>query len=169
MKHADRRLWKPKEIFSIDELKAELDTIEAAHRAGTLSTAGGWSVGQNLEHCTKIMTSSFDGFDRSMKVPLPIRIFGRLVFKPMVKNPKGQMKPGIKLPKKAAAVLPSDEVSVEDGLALMRTQLARIDAGEKMLHDSPVMGKMTHELWILMHLNHCRLHFGYFDYGGVSA
>ncbi len=163
MKHAGKRAWKPKEIFSIEALKSELDTIEAAHNAGTLRTAGGWTVGQNLEHCTKIMACAFDGFDA--RAPWPIRVFGRLVFKPMIRNPQGQMKPGIKLPKKASAVLPSEEVSVEEGLALMRAQLARIDAGEKMLQDSPVMGKMTHELWILMHLNHCRLHFGFFDYG----
>ncbi len=163
VKQAHQGAWRPKEIFSIDDLKAELDTIEAAHIAGTLGTAGRWSVGQNLEHCTKIMTCAFDGFDA--KAPWPIRVFGRLVFKPMIRNPKGQMKPGIKLPKKAAAVLPSNEVSVEEGLALMRAQIARIDAGEKMLQESPVMGKMTHELWILMHLNHCRLHFGFFDYG----
>lgn len=164
MKAADKKEWKPKLFHSIDELKAELDTIEAAHRAGTLSTAGAWTVGQNLEHCTKIMTSAFDGFDISVKVPLPIRIAGKFIFKPMVKNPNGQMKPGIKLPAKAKAILPSSEVTVEEGLALMRAQIARIDAGEQMLCDSPVMGKMTHDLWTLMHLNHCRLHFGFFKY-----
>ncbi len=164
MTKANKKNWKPKSFHSVKELQAELDTIEAAHQAGTLSTAGGWTVGQNLEHCTKIMISAFDGFDPDMKVPFPIKLLGKLIFKPMIKNPKGQMKPGIKLPANARGILPADEVSVEDGLAMMRTQLARIDAGEKMLHNSPVMGKMTHELWILMHLNHCRLHFGYFKY-----
>jgi len=163
MKQADKRQWTPKSFHSIDGLKAELDQIESAHRAGTLSTTGGWTVGQNLEHCTKIIKSSFDGFDAS--APLVVRIFGALVFKRMIRNPNGQMKPGIKLPKKASSVLPSAEVSVEDGLAMMRAQLARIDTGEKMTQPSPVMGKMTHELWILMHLNHGRLHMGFFHYG----
>lgn len=162
MKQPDHRQWTPKSFHSIDGLKAELDQIESAHRAGTLRTTGQWTVGQNLEHCATIIRCSFDGFDAS--APLVVRIFGSLVFKRMIRNPNGQMKPGIKLPKRASSVLPSDKVRVEDGLAMMRTQLARIDAGEKMTQPSPVMGKMTHDLWILMHLNHCRLHMGFFAY-----
>jgi len=167
MTHADRSQWKPKSIFSIEELKAELDKIESAHQAGTLTTAGGWTVGQNLEHCAKFIGFTFDGFDG--KAPLPIRLIGVLVLKRMMKNPNSQMKPGIKLPKKAASMLPADEVSIEDGLTHLRAQIARIDAGEQMLQDSPLLGKMTHELWTLVHLNHCRMHFGFFDYGSAQS
>jgi Protein of unknown function (DUF1569) len=166
MKQADKSKWSPKSIHSIDELKAELDKIEGAHTAGTLSTAGGWSVGQNLEHCAKFIGFTFDGFDG--KAPLPIRVIGKLVLKPMMKKPNSQMKPGIKLPKKASSMLPADEVSVEDGLAHMRAQIDRIESGEQMLQDSPLLGKMTHELWMLVHLNHCRMHFGFFDYGDAA-
>jgi len=164
MKVADKSQWKPKSIHSIQELAAELDTIEAAHQAGTLTTAGGWTVGQNLEHCAKFIGFSLDGFGPDMKLPLLFRILGKLVFKRMAKNPNGQMKPGIKLPESENPLLPADEVSFEDGMALMKSQVARIESGEQMLHDSPLLGSMTNELWTLVHLNHCRMHFGYFKY-----
>ena len=164
MKVADKSKWVPKSIFSIQELSSELDTIEAANQAGTLSTDGGWTVGQNLEHCAKFMRFSLDGFGPDMKLPLLFRILGKLVFKRMAKNPKSQMKPGIKLPESENPLLPANEVSYEDGMALMRSQVARIVSGEQMCCDSPLLGSMTNELWTLVHLNHCRMHFGYLNY-----
>ncbi len=164
MKVADKNQWVPKAFHSIEELSAELDIIDAAHKAETLTTDGGWTVGQNLEHCGKFMRFSLDGFGPDMKLPLLFRILGKLVFKRMAKNPKGQMKPGIKLPESENPLLPADEVSYEDGMALMRSQVARIANGEQMLHDSPLLGSMTNELWTLVHLNHCRMHFGYLKY-----
>lgn len=162
MKQADKSAWKPKSFRSIDELKAELDTIENAHEAGTLSTAGGWTVGQNLSHCATFMNNSFDGF--TMLAPWPLRVVCSLLLKPMITKPTAQMKPGIKLPKKAKELLPEDEVSVELGLEQMRQQVARIESGEQILRDSPLLGKMTHEQWIAVHLNHCRMHYGFFKY-----
>ena len=164
MKVADKSKWVPKSIFSIQELSSELDTIEAANQAGTLSTDGGWTVGQNLDHCAKFMRFSLDGFGPDMKLPLLFRILGKLVFKRMAKNPKSQMKPGIKLPESENPLLPANEVSYEDGMALMRSQIARIVSGEQMCCDSPLLGSMTNELWTLVHLNHCRMHFGYLNY-----
>lgn len=158
--------WTPKSFRSIEELKADLDAIEQAHAAGRLTTTGNWSAGQILEHCSIIMRSSFDGFEA--KAPLPIRIVGSLFFKPRLSNPKAQMKPGFQLPKKASSVLPREQVSVEEGLSQMREQLARLDRGERMTQDSPVLGKMTHEQWIAMHLNHCRMHCGFIDCGQGS-
>lgn len=167
MKQADKSQWKPKSFHSIDELKAELDTIEAAHQAGTLSTAGGWTVGQNMSHCAIFIENSFDGF--TMLAPWPVRVVCSVLLKPIATKPNGQMKPGFKLPKKAKDLLPEDEVSIECGLEKMRAQLARIDAGEKILCDSPLLGKMTHSQWVHLHLNHCRMHFGFFDYADTQT
>ncbi len=164
MQIADKSQWKPKSFYSLDELGLELDRIEAAHQAGTLTTAGGWTVGQNLQHCAKFIGFSLDGFGPDMKLPLIFRILGKLVFKRMAKNPKGQMKPGIKLPESENPLLPANEVTFNDGITLMRSMLNRINNGEQMLHDSPLLGKMTHDLWVLVHLNHCRMHFGFFQY-----
>ena len=159
---ADKSKWSPKSFHSVAELQADLDAIERAHQEGTLSTDGGWTVGQNLNHCAKFMKSSFDGFE--MDAPWILRVLCSVLLKPIATKPKSQMKPGIKLPKKAKELLPEEEVSVEEGLKQMRTQLARIDAGEQMTVPSPLFGKLTHEQWVNLHLNHCRMHMGYLRY-----
>jgi hypothetical protein len=157
--------WHPRDYKSVAELQADLDQIEAAHSAGTLKVTGEWSAGQNMEHCAKIMRYAFDGFEAG--VPWFIKLFGVLVFKPMLG--RSHMKPGIKLPAKAASLMPRDEVPIEEGLSTIREQLRRIDAGEKMTHNSPVLGKMSHDQWVLLHLDHCRLHLGFLQYDTVSA
>ncbi len=158
MKHEN---WHPRDFSTLDEISERIDRIEDAHRAGTLRTTGGWSAGQIMQHTSKIFLGALDGFDAS--APLPIRLIGRFVFKP--KLGRSHMKPGIKLPAKAKSILPAEKVSTEDGISAMRGVLGRIAAGERMSFDSPVLGKMTHDQWVLMHLDHCRLHFGFIDTG----
>ena len=153
----DKSAWRPRDYKGLDDLRAELDRFEQAHASGTLRTTGAWSAGQILEHCANLMRCSFDGFDA--RVPWFIKMFGVLIFKPMLG--KSHMKPGIKLPAKASSLLPRDEVGFDEGLAKLRAQLKRIDAGELMTQASPVLGKMTHDKWVLLHLDHCRLHFGF--------
>lgn len=150
--------WHPTTYTSVQELKAELDAIEAAERAGTLRTTGAWSAGQILEHCAKFMRMSFDGFG-DMKAPVVFRWLGSALLKPRLG--KSHMKPGIRLPGSASELLPRDLVSFEEGMGLIRAQIARIDAGERMTRASPILGKMSHDQWVLLHLDHCRLHLGF--------
>jgi hypothetical protein len=149
--------WNPRDYGTLEELAAEVDRFEAAFTAGTLRTTGNWSAGQIMQHTGNLMGYTIDGFDAS--APLPIRLFGMLIFKPMLG--RSHMRPGIKLPKGARSLLPDDEVSFEDGIGVMRNSLARIQGGERMTQRSPVLGKMKHEQWVLLHLDHCRLHFGF--------
>lgn len=153
-----KRDWEPAQFRSLDALHAELDALEAAHDAGTLRTTGRWSAGQIFDHCARMVRFSFDGFE-GIRAPWALRAAAAAVFKPRLA--KTQMRPGVRLPAKAAGLLPPDSVPFAEGLAALRTQLARIDAGERMTQDSPVLGRMTHEQWVQMHLNHCRMHFGF--------
>lgn len=159
---ADKSKWSPKPFHSIAELQSDLDRIEASHEAGTLSTDGGWTVGQNLKHCGIFMKCSYDGFE--MDAPVVLRMVCSVLLKPIATKPKSQMKPGIKLPAKAKELLPADEVSVEDGLAMIRSQVKRIESGEEMTQRSPLFGKLSHQQWTNLHLNHCRMHMGYLNY-----
>lgn len=149
--------WSPRDYASLEELNAELDRFEAAHASGSLRTTGDWSAGQIFEHCSKLMRFSIDGFEA--KAPWPLKVFGSIVFKPMLG--RSHMKPGIKLPAKASSLLPRDEVSFEQGMSELRNQLGRVESGTKMTQPSPILGKMTHDKWVLLHLDHCRLHFGF--------
>ncbi|MFG0314606.1 MAG: DUF1569 domain-containing protein [Phycisphaerales bacterium] len=162
---AGKEGWRPRTYENLHELNQELDRFQAAHDSGTLRTTGDWSPGQILEHCSKLMRSSFDGFDA--QVPWVLKLFGSIVFKPLLG--RSHMKPGIKLPAKARSLLPDEEVPFEQGMGELRNQLQRIAAGEQMTHPSPVLGKMSHEQWIKLHLDHCRLHFGFIQCDTVGA
>jgi hypothetical protein len=88
-----------------------------------------------------------------------VRLLGAVLLKPRIG--KSHMKPGIRLPGSASALLPREGGSFAEGMGLLRAQLARIEAGERMTRDSPVLERMTHELWLGVHLDHCRLHLGF--------
>lgn len=154
--------WAPRDYRTLEDLTDEIDRIEAADRAGTLEAVGNWSPGQIMEHCAKLIRFSIDGFEAS--APAPLRWVGILFFKPRLG--KSHMKPGIKLPASARSLMPRDEVPTEQGISAIREQLARIEGGEKMTQPSPILGKMSHEQWILLHLDHCRMHFGFLKYPG---
>ncbi len=150
--------WEPRDYASFDDVRAELDRFDRAHAAGTLRTTGGWSAGQILEHCSVPIKGSMDGAE-GVRIPWYLRLAGRLVFKPMLG--RSTMKPGIKLPKSASKWLPDESLTFEQGMSSMRGVLDRLGAGERMTEDSPLMGKMTHEQWTILNLDHCRLHFGF--------
>ncbi|MBO6512705.1 MAG: DUF1569 domain-containing protein [Phycisphaerales bacterium] len=159
---ADKSKWSPKSFHSIEELSADLDQMQAAYESGTLSTDGGWTVGQNLMHCGVLIKNSYDGFE--MNAPAIVRMLCSVLLKPIATKPTSQMKPGFKLPKKAKELVPEESVSFEEGMEMMRTQVGRIQSGERITRPSPLLGKMTHEQWVNLHLNHCRMHFGYLNY-----
>ncbi len=157
-KQAPRRLLK---FASMAELSAELDRIEAAHRAGTLRTTGNWSPGQILQHVGKFMRFPIDGFPPG-KPPWLVRAIVQIVFKKKAIQ-GAPPPPGIKLPAGAAYLLPDDSVSFDAGMAFLREQIARIGRGERFAHASPLFGKLTHEQWTKMQLGHCAMHLGFIE------
>ena len=155
--------WNPRTYASFEDIRAELDRFEQAHAAGTLRTTGNWSAGQILEHCGEPIGLSIDGWVNEAGEPIVfpffLRLLGSLIFKPTLGKLKAR--PGIKLPKNASRLLPQPERTFEDGMQIFRKQMARLESGEQMTKPSPLLGKMTHEKWTLLHLDHCRLHFGF--------
>ena len=139
-----------------DDLSAELDRLEAAHRADALKHCGNWTAGQIFEHLATVIVGSYDGF--GFKVPAPLALMGR-AFRSLILS-RG-LKPGITLPPSAASFLPDPSITFETGLGNLRRQIARIQAGERMTQSSPVFGKIGHERWKALHLDHCAMHMGF--------
>lgn len=83
------------------------------------------------------------------------------MIRPIALKPGSQLKPGIRLPRSAAALLPSEGVSVGEGVGALRGQLERVARGERMEATSPLLGPLTHEQWERLHLSHCNMHFGF--------
>lgn len=147
---------------TIDELKAEIDRVESAVEVDAAQANGNWSVGQICQHVGKFVMFSIDGFDG--KAPWIVRVVAQLLFKKQALGPK-PMPRGIQLPKQAASMLPEPEIAAGDGIAFLRAQLARIDAGERMTQPSPIFGSMTHDQWMHVHLKHAAGHLGFVSYG----
>lgn len=157
-KTAERRDLR---LSSMEELRSELDRIQAAHDAGTLSHTGNWSPGQVLEHLAIFMECAFEGFPS--RAPFFVRWIAIPLFKK--KAVSGEpMPPGFKLPKQASFMLPGDATTFEQGMSRLRDCLARLDAGDRFTHPSPLLGKLSHEQWIRMQLGHCSMHLSFLSY-----
>lgn len=148
-------------LASMDELRQELDRIQAAHDAGTLRHTGNWTPGQILEHLAIFVECALDGF------PGRAPFFVRWIAIPMFKKKavSGEpMPPGFKLPRQAAFMLPGDATTFDQGMDRLRTALARLDAGEKFTQPSPLLGKLSHEQWIRMQLGHASMHLSFVNH-----
>lgn len=158
----------PRELRFADlrSLEAELDRIDAAIASGTARSVGNWTVGQNLEHCSRTFRFSIDGF--TIRVPSVLRWGARTFVLPGLLGDK-PMKGGIRLPSSAGDLLPPERIADAEGMLELRRQLARLRAGERMDQPSPVFGKLTHEQWTTVQLKHCALHLGRVRYPGDDA
>jgi hypothetical protein len=59
-------------------------------------------------------------------------------------------------------------VTFEDGMARMRSALARLERGERMSHPSPWLGPLTHDQWIRINLSHTQMHLGFMTYADAE-
>lgn len=154
-KTAQRRDIRYQEFADISE---DMDRIEAAHRAGTMTTTGNWSAGQVFDHIAILMECAIDGFPT--KAPAPIRWVSILFFKK--KALSGSTLPaGFKLPAGASFLIPADSVTFDSGLARLRKVLSRVEAGEQFTQPSPILGRMTQDEWIRLQCSHAALHMSF--------
>ena len=148
---------------SIEDLAADLDNIEAAAKANTLTVTGNWTAGQILEHCNILFKGAIDGFPG--QAPLFVRVIVKLFFKKKALSGE-PLKPGIKLGKGTEWLLPNNDVGVDQGIAMLRASVDRVLNGdEKFKHASPAFGELTHEEWTILQLGHCSMHMSFIDLG----
>lgn len=129
---------------------------DAEHLLGNHHTVGNWSFGQICQHLARTMDATIDGF--GFKAPW----WARWLIAPFVKNSFfiKPMKPGFKLPKAGAALLPDDSVTGKDGLRQLTA------AVERHLHETPTaphpfFGKLASEEIIQLQLRHCEMHMSF--------
>lgn len=138
---------------SLNEVKADAEQLAA----GGYETVGNWSYGQILNHLTKHMNYSIDGFPGL--APWPVRFIGSRFMKK--KALKGPMKPGFQLPKKAAPLMPDENVPDETAaLEGFTTAIDRFQSETpRAVH--PLFGKLTPEEWVQLHQRHAELHMSF--------
>ncbi|MEZ6102197.1 MAG: DUF1569 domain-containing protein [Pirellulaceae bacterium] len=119
------------------------------------ATIGNWSKGQIYKHLAKSLDMMIDG--PPFVVPLPMRLaFRLLMMKRMLTH---TLTPGFKLPKRAAHMVP-DATSTEEGLAMLRNAVARVNGtSQRGLH--PGFGKISQQQWDAFQLRHCEMHLSF--------
>ncbi len=147
---------------SFEDILTDLETIENAVNAGTATTTGNWTIGENCDHCAKFLACACDGFGKL--APAPLRFVFRALFfkKAMGDDP---IPAGFKLPKQASILLPTPGITDAEGIGELRKQLKRVIAGKEMTARSPVFGTVTHDQWHIIQRKHCALHLGFIQPG----
>lgn len=146
-----------------NDVGAFLDRVETALANDSVRMTGNWSLGENCDHCAIFVQGALDGF--KTKAPLPFRLMGRYLIKRKAMS-DAPMPRGIKLPKSAKEVFPTEGISDAQGLANLKAQVDRVRHGEKMTHDSPLFGPLTHDEWVHLQLKHLNMHLGFVSLEG---
>lgn len=140
------------------ELRADLERLEQAHRAGTLRKAGNWSPGTIFGHLAAFIEFAYDGYPPELQNP-PWHI--RLLLKFMKKKfLHGSLPVGVKIPRIEGGTVGTQERTFEEGLTKLRAALARLDAAPPD-KPNPIFGPMSHQEWLAMHCRHAELHLSF--------
>lgn len=136
---------------TLADLRQDVETLSA----GEYVTVGQWSFAQILHHIAMSLHGSIDGMP--FKAPWFIRLGA-----PFIKNSilTKQMKPGFKLPKSAADLLPDPEITLDDAKSRVLDGIKRLET-EAPTAAHPVFGKIATEEWMSLHLRHSELHMSF--------
>jgi hypothetical protein len=137
---------------SFDEVLADAEKLASSSETRML---GNWQLGQLLAHLAWTVDSSIDGIH--FQGAWYLRIVGYFIKGRVIRN---GLPTGIKLGKDVEADAFPPTSSSREGLEALRKAVDRMKA-EKMTARHPVLGKMTHEEWMQIHLRHCELHLSF--------
>jgi hypothetical protein len=143
---------------SLDEVLADAEQLAASPHTKTL---GNWSLGQLLMHLAGTMNDSIDGI--RFQGPLFFRLIG-----PWIKGFiwKRGLPLGFRVPKDLEPGAFPAPSSLPDALDKMRTATQRLKQ-ERAAARHPVLGPLTHDEWILLHLRHAEMHLSFAVPGSV--
>lgn len=155
-KQAERRTLR---FESLDDIRAELDKIEAWHNAGGVRHTGNYTPGQNFNHLAKWI-EVYETREFGDRPPWFVRAIGRMMKNRIATKgfPAGLSGPGNK-------PQPEADVSFEDGLARYREKLGVLETLD-LAHENPMFGTCTHEYGMRVQLRHAELHLGFLHPGG---
>ncbi len=138
---------------SYDDVVADAERLAA----GSVKTVGNWTFAQILEHLAISFNSSIDGIP--FKVPLPMRIMGRLFFKSKFLNK--EVPSGFQIPDGARGhFLPPDSTEVAQGIADLKAAVERCKV-ETQRCRHPLFGELTLAEWEKFGLRHAEMHMSF--------
>jgi hypothetical protein len=145
---------------SLDDFLADAERLSNM----PIHTVGNWSYPQILDHLARTVTASLDGF--GFKAPA----WARLLIAPFVKNSflTKTMKAGFNLPKSAAALIPTNDLTLSAAMENLRKALARF-RNEPAGAEHPFFGKLASQEWNSLHLRHAELHMSFVVPDGITV
>jgi len=137
---------------SLDDFRADADRLAKTK----IHTVGNWTYPQILDHLTKTIKASLDGF--GFKAPW----FARVFIAPLVKNSflTKPMRAGFKLPASAKPIMPESDLNLPTALDNVHKVLERYkDEPQRAPH--PFLGVLASQEYTSAHLRHCELHMSF--------
>src|SRR5271155_3199029 len=123
--------------------------------AGPGETNGNKTYPEILKHMAIVANWSIDGFP--VRPPGIIRLLGRIFKRRVLAT---GLRPGVKLPADAEAVLWPPEVSVAAGLEELRGAFRRLEIETKRA-PHPFLGPLSREDWDEFHMRHAEMHMSF--------
>ncbi len=151
-KATDRRKLR---FNTLADLRAEVERIASAERAGTLRRSGNWTAGQVFGHLATWMGFAFSPCP--LKPPWFVKL---IVGRRKARYLNEGMPTGVKIPRVEGGTLGTEPLSLDDGLLRLRSAIDRLER-EQPTCPSPVFGPLTQEEAIKLNLRHAELHLGF--------
>lgn len=143
-------------------IRTDLAALEAAQRAGRLSTSGNWTPGQNLAHLAAFVNYPYDGYPPEIaNPPWIIRLITKTMKNRFIHK---SMAPGVRIPGIPAGTVGMLDVPFDQALDDYRAALARMEKAPPGI-PNPILGLLTHEEWKLLQCRHAELHLGFLQPG----
>jgi hypothetical protein len=156
-KTANRR---PLRFASLADLRADVQRLADADRAGTLQRAGNWTLGQALGHIAGWLDVAYDGYPPSLPTPpWPIVLVLKLLKNRFLNKgfPAGQ-----RIPKVDAGTMFCDPLPLDQGLARLTDALDRLERIQPTVVNK-IFGPLTQDETIKLTLRHAELHLSFFS------
>ena len=137
---------------SLSDLRTDVEELAQAQ----VTTVGNWTFAQILDHLSRTMSASLDGF--GFQAPWIIRV----VAAPLIKNSflTNPMKPGFRLPKRAGHMEPPADTRIDNALRKFFDALKRVEQ-ETPTAAHPVFGQLALQEWTSLHLRHAEMHLSF--------
>jgi hypothetical protein len=119
-------------------------------------TLGQWTYPQILDHLSRTIVASIDGF--GFQAPW----FARKLIAPFMRNAflTRPMRAGFRLPARAVSILPGADLSLPAAIEKLQAALARFEA-EPQRAEHPFLGKLASQESTALQLRHAELHMSF--------
>jgi Protein of unknown function (DUF1569) len=143
---------------SVTDVRRDLETLEVAHRAGTLRHTGNWSPAQILSHLAVFIEFAFEGYPASMPTPpWVIRVLLRLAKNKYIWR---GFPAGVKIPGVPGGTVGQEEAPFAQSLDRLRRALDRLERTPPRVRN-PIFGPLSHAEWTALHCRHAELHLSF--------